>query len=115
MSGVIIFGSVWFLSKNSNLTKFFKKKTKIGLNRPISVQFGFLRKNRFGSVFLVFLCFFRFGSVFFSICSGLDSVWFFQFQAYKTEPVGFFKILIGLIDFFHSSVFSIVFFLVFSV
>jgi hypothetical protein len=45
----------------------------------------------------------------------LDSVWFFQFQAYKTEPVGFFKILIGLIDFFHSSVFSIVFFLVFSV
>jgi hypothetical protein len=40
---------------------------------------------------------FWFGSVFF----GLGSVWFFQFQAYKTEtePVDFFKILIGLIGF----------------
>jgi hypothetical protein len=38
----------------------------------------------------------------------LNSVWFFQFQAYKTktEPVGFFKILIG---FFHGSIFSIIF------
>jgi hypothetical protein len=38
----------------------------------------------------------------------LNSVWFFQFQAYKTktEPVGFFKILI---DFFHGSIFSIIF------
>jgi hypothetical protein len=32
----------------------------------------------------------------------LGSAWFFQFQAYKTKtkPVGFFKILIGLIGFF---------------
>jgi hypothetical protein len=41
---------------------------------------------------------------------GLDSVWFFRFHACKTEPVGFFKILIGLIDFFHGSVFSVIFF-----
>jgi hypothetical protein len=55
----------------------------------------------FGSVF------FRFGSVFFPIFF----VWVrfgsvFWFQAYKTstEPVRFFKILIGLIGFFHGSV-----------
>jgi hypothetical protein len=49
--------------------------------------------------------FFRFGSVFF----GLGSVRFFWFQTYKTEtePVGFFKILIG---FFHGLVFSVFFF-----
>jgi hypothetical protein len=40
---------------------------------------------------------------------------FFRFQTYKlkpnrTEPVGFFKILIGLIGFFHGSVFLIIFF-----
>jgi hypothetical protein len=54
--------------------------------------------NQFGSVFSSFFC--------------LGSVWFFRFQVYKTEtePVGFFKILIGLIGFFHGSVFSVIFF-----
>jgi hypothetical protein len=76
--------------------------------------------NRFGSVFSVWLGFSQFGSVFFSLGSvqfgffqfGFGSVQFFWFQAYKTEtePVGFFKILIG---FFHGSVFSVIFFPVF--
>ena len=54
----------------------------------------------------------------FSVClgffSGLGSVWFFQFQAYKikTELVGFFKIFIG---FFLRFGFFSYFFLVFSV
>jgi hypothetical protein len=38
------------------------------------------------------------------------SVWFFWFQVCKTEPVGFLKILISLIIFFHGSVFSAIFF-----
>jgi hypothetical protein len=57
----------------------------------------------FGLVFSVSL---GFGSVF----SGLARFGLvFQFQTYKTEtePVGFFKILIG---FFHGSVFSVIFF-----
>jgi hypothetical protein len=49
---------------------------------------------------------FQFGLVFFD--SG--SVRFFQFFAYKTEPAGFFKILIGLIGFFFGSVFMVIFF-----
>jgi hypothetical protein len=72
----------------------------------------------FGSVFSVlarFFCglarFFRFGSVFFRFFVGFGSVRFFWFFAYKTEPAGFFKNLIG---FFFGSVFS-VFFSVFSV
>jgi hypothetical protein len=71
--------------KKSNQTGFFKK-TK---TEPESVQtdrfrFGYFRKKGDSN---------RFGSVFF----GLGSILFFQFQAYKTEtePVGFFKILIG--------------------
>jgi len=41
----------------------------------------------------------------------LGSVRFIRFQAYKTKtkPVSFFKILIGLIGFFHGSVFSVFF------
>jgi hypothetical protein len=39
---VIIFGSIRFLSKKSNQTNFFLKKTETGANRPISVRFGFL-------------------------------------------------------------------------
>jgi hypothetical protein len=50
------------------------------------------------SVFLIWLSFFRFG---------FGLVRFFRFQAYKTEPVSFFKILIG---FFHGSVFLVIFF-----
>ena len=43
--------------------------------------------------------------------SSLGSVQFFQFQAYKTKtkPIGFFKILIDLISFFHGLIFSIIF------
>jgi hypothetical protein len=43
--------------------------------------------NQFGSVFLVWLGFFRFGSFFLVWLGffGLDSVRFFWFQAYKTE------------------------------
>jgi hypothetical protein len=57
---------------------------------------------------LIFSVWLGFGSVF----SGLGSVRFFQFQAYKTETesVGFFKILIDLIDFFYGLVFSVIFF-----
>ena len=88
---------------------FYKKKLK-----PVSVRFGFLGQtgsNQFGSVCLGF---FRFNSVFSGLARfffGLGSVRFFWFQAYKTEPVSFFKILIG---FFHSSVFSVIFFWFFS-
>ena len=49
----------------------------------ILVRFGFFR--------------FGFGSV-------------FQFQAYKIKPVGFLKILISLISFFHDSIFLVIFF-----
>ena len=103
---MIIFGSVRFLSKKVIKPKFFlKKKTETGSNRPVSVRFGFFGKkpvqtglarfSRFGSVFPVWLGFFssffrfRFGSV-------------FSYKT-KTEPAGFFKILIG-------SVFSVIFF-----
>jgi hypothetical protein len=49
--------------------------------------------------------------------SGLGLVRFFWFQTYKTEtePVGFLKILIGLIDFFSQFDFFSYFFLIFSV
>jgi hypothetical protein len=52
----------------------------------------------------------------FPVWLGFFSVWFFLFQAYKTkiEPVGFFKIIIGLISFFSRFGFFS-FFLVFSV
>ena len=63
--------------------------------KPTGFGSVFQDKNRFKPVWLGF---FRFG-----FCS----VWFFRFQAYKTEPVGFFKILIV---FFHNSVFSVIFF-----
>jgi len=93
------FGSV-FIKKQVTKPK-FKKKTK---TEPKSVQtdrfrfslvrFGlvFLDKNRFKPVWLgffpVWLGFFRFW---------FGSVRFSRFQSYKTktEPVGFFKILIG--------------------
>ena len=83
---MIIFGSVRFLYKKNNQTEFFLKKNR---NR--------FKPDGFGLFFLVWL---GFGSVFFRFRFG--SVRFFQFQAYKTktEPVGFFKILIGLIGFY---------------
>jgi hypothetical protein len=67
--GVIIFGSVRFLSKKNNQTEFFLKKTETRSNWPVSVWFGFLGQKpvqtglarfffglgsvRFGLVFLV--------------------------------------------------------------
>jgi hypothetical protein len=41
--GMIIFGSVRFLPKKNNKTNFFKKKTEIDSNRPVSVRFGYFR------------------------------------------------------------------------
>jgi len=74
---------------------------------------------RFGSVLARF---FWFGSVLARFFSGFFSVRFgsvFPVPGLKnrnrTEPVGFFKILIGLIGFFFGSVFSVIFFPVFSV
>ena len=82
--GVIIFGSIRLLSKKDNQTEL--KKNRFGFLEQKPVQTGLAHFFLLGSVF------FLFGSVF-SI-----SVRFFQFPAYKTEPVSFFKILI--IDFF---------------
>jgi hypothetical protein len=65
---MIIFGLVRFLSKKSNQTKFFFKKTKTGSNRLVSVQvFG--KKPIQTGLARFFFCFF--GSV--------------RLQAYKTE------------------------------
>ena len=95
--GVIIFDSVRFLLKKSNQNR-FKKKNR---NRFKSIGFSFVRlfwgKNQFK---LVWLSFFRFGSVFFGLTRFFFSVRFFWFQSYKIEPVGFLKILIDLIGFF---------------
>jgi hypothetical protein len=95
---VIIFDSVWFLFKKIIKPNLKKKRTETGSNQLVLVWVGsvFLIKtgsNRFGSVLVRF---FQFDLVF-SRFFGLGSVRFFQFQTYKTEtePVGFFKILIG--------------------
>jgi hypothetical protein len=132
---VIIFDSVQFLSKTITKPKFFFLKknwnqTETGSNRLVSVRFDFLRaktgSNWFGSVFLVlarfyrfwlgfflfWLGFFRFGSVFL-IWLGFSGFFrfrfglFFWFSAYRTEPAGFFKILIG---FFFVRFFQFLFF-----
>jgi len=107
------FGSVFI--KKSNQTEFFLKKinrnrTETGSNRPVSVRFGFLEKKpvqtglaRFFGLTRFFPVWLGFGSIF--------SVWlgFFLVPGLKnrnrTEPVGFFKILIGLIGFFLGLVF----------
>ena len=87
---MIIFCSVRFLLKKSNQTNFFKK-TKTEPNRdqfkPSGFGSVFLDKNRFKLVWFGF-----FGLAWFF--SGLGSIRFFRFQNYKTEPVGFLKILI---------------------
>jgi len=76
---------------------FIKKKYARGdylsLNRPVSVQFFRTKPVQTGLA-----RFFQFGSIlarFFPDFFGLGSVRFFRFQAYKTEPIDFFKILIG--------------------
>jgi hypothetical protein len=65
--------------------------------------------NWFGLIFSVWLGFLVLARFFSDLAwfFYLGSVLFFRFQAYKTKPVGFFKILIG---FFYGSVFSIIFF-----
>jgi len=93
---IIIFYSVWFLSKKV-IRVIFSKKTK-----PKPVQ---TNRFRFGLVILeqkpVLIWFDFFGLARFFFCF-FDSVRFFQFQAYKTKtkPVSFLKILSGLIGFF---------------
>jgi len=97
--GVIIFGSVQFLSKKNKQTEFFLKKTK---TKPKPVQtdrfrFGFLGQKpvqtglshffSLARLFPIWLCFFglarffRFGSVF--------SVWlgFFRFFRFRFDSV----------------------------
>jgi len=102
---VIIFVFIQFLYKKKIKLKFFLKKSKTGLNRPVLGSVRFFRRktgsNRFGSVFF---CFFYLGSV-----------RFFQFQAYKTKPIGFLKILIGLIKKNLRFSFFSYFFLIFSI
>jgi len=114
---VIIFGSVFIKKSNQTEFFFFEKNPKPNRNRVKPTGFGSVRffraktgSNRFDSVFPVlarfWLGFFRFGSVFpvwlgfFPVFVGFGLVRFFQFFAYKTEPAGFFKNLIGLIIFF---------------
>jgi hypothetical protein len=104
-----------FIKKN-NQTEIKKNRTEIGSNRPVLVRFVFRTK----PVQTSLTRFFRPGSVFFRLGSAflwVFSVRFFRFQAYKTEtePVGFFKILIGLIGFFLRFGFFSYFFPVFSV
>jgi hypothetical protein len=80
---VIIFGSVWFLSKKVTKLNFFLKKNR---NRVKPTGFGsvFWAKtgsNRFGLVFSVLARFFSVLLGFF----GFGSVRFFRFFASKTE------------------------------
>jgi hypothetical protein len=126
---VIIFGSVRFLSKKVTKPKFFfekKNRNRVKLTSSNRFWLGFLGFGSvffgFGSVFFGLARFFRFGSVLARFGSvfcrfRFGSVWFFRFFIYKTEtePAGFFKNLIGLVGFFFGSVFSVVFFPVFSV
>ena len=117
------FGSV-FIKKSNQTENFLKKKTKTEPTGFGSVRFFRAKtgSNRFGSVFSIF---FGFGSIFsvlarfffrfFSVSVRFGLV--FLVFAYKTEtePAGFFKIFIDLIHFFFCSVFSVIFFPVFSV
>jgi hypothetical protein len=109
---VIIFGSVRFLSKKIIKLNFFKKNRNWFKPTGFGSVWFFRTKtgsNRFVSVFSVLARFFWFFLVFWF---GFSSVRFFRFQTYKTktEPVGFFKILIGLIEFFSRFDFLVIFF-----
>jgi hypothetical protein len=74
--------------------------------KPTGFDFFGKKPVQTGLVFSVWLGFFRFSRV--SRFFWFGSVWFFRFQACKTEtePVGFFKFLIS---FFHGSGFLIIF------
>jgi hypothetical protein len=118
---------IFFLKKkNRNQTKTGSNRpvsVRFGFLEKKPVQTGLARffrfgsvLARFGSVFSGLARFFRFGSVlarFGSVLARFDSVFFrvfFRFGSVfpvpglknrnRTEPVGFFKILIGLIGFF---------------
>ena len=138
---MIIFGSVWFLSKKVTKPKlfFFEKKPKPNRNRVKPTGFGSVRffraktgSNRFGSVFPVlarfsrfwlgffrfWLGFFRFGSVFFPVFCRFGSVRlvFFIFLVIKPNLTGrFFQKFNRFNRFFFRFGFSVIFFLVFSV
>jgi hypothetical protein len=79
--GVIIFGSVRFLSKKVTKPIFFKKKnrtrTETGSNQPVSVRFGFLGQKPYKSVWLGFSGLARFWLGFGSVLSGFGSVFRF--------------------------------------
>jgi len=79
------FGSA-FIKKKSNRFKKNQNRTETGSNRLVSVileqkpvQTGFSSLARFSWVGSVISSLARFFLV-------LDSVWFFRFRAYKTEP-----------------------------
>jgi hypothetical protein len=98
--------------KKDNKTEILKK------TRPVSVRFIFLGPKpvqtglaRFFPVWLGFFGLARFFSVRFGSVFPVPGL----INRNRTEPVGFFKILIGLFGFFHGSVFSVIFFPVFSV
>jgi len=89
--GVIIFGSVRFLSKKVTKLKFFKK-TKPKPGQMDRFQFDFLGKktssNRFGSVFPVLARFSRFLARFFSVLAR------FFFLFFVSVRFGFFSFLL---------------------
>ena len=96
--GVIIFGSVRFLSKKITKPKknFWKKnrnRTETGSN---SVRFGFFRaktgSNQFGSVFSVLARFFPVLARFFSVWLSFGSVFFPVFCRFRFGSVRFFFI-----------------------
>ena len=98
-----------FYKKNNQTEFFFKNqnRTETGSNRPVSVQFGFLGQKPVQTGLT------RFSEFWLGFFSGFGSVWFgfFSFLLIKpkpnrTEPAGFFKILIG---FFYGSVFRLFF------
>jgi hypothetical protein len=122
---VIIFDSVRFLPIKITKPNFFILKnqnwTEIESNRPVSIRFGyFILKTKNYIVFWFFFCnfqlvWFRFSSVFF----GFGLVWFFSFKLMEPKPnwTGWFLKYSNQLNwfFFHGSVFSVIFFSVFSV
>jgi hypothetical protein len=74
---MIIFGSVWFLTKKVTKLNLFFKKTKIGSNRPVSVRFGFLGQKL--------------------VQTGLT--WFFQFCLVLSGLAQFFQFGFSLVQF----------------
>jgi len=99
--GVIIFGSVLFLSKTSNQTEkknFIKNETRS--NRPVSVRFGFLGRKPvqtgLARFFRFWIGFFGYGLVFF-VWLGF-SVWI-GFSGLARFFSGFFSVRFGFFGF----------------